>query len=51
VFDGIQDQFLVVLDGLGELDERLEAAPSGPGDPAAQQRPGVGQFDGLEDRP
>jgi hypothetical protein len=50
VFDGVQDQFLVVLDGLGELDERFEAAAAGPGDPAAQQGPGVAQRVGLEDR-
>ena len=50
-FDGVQDQGLVFLDGLGELDERLEAAAPGPGDPAAQQGAGVGQLDGLEDRP
>ena len=51
VLDGIQDQGLVVLDGLGELDERLEAAPLRPGDPAAQQPSGVAQLDCLEDRP
>jgi hypothetical protein len=40
-----------VLDGLGELDERLKPTPPGLGDPAAQQPSGVAQLDCLEDRP
>jgi hypothetical protein len=36
--DGIQDQGLVSLDGLGELDERLETTPAGPGDPVCRCR-------------
>ena len=51
MLDGVQDQGLVFLDGLGEADERLEAAASGPGDPAAQQGSGVGKIGGPEDRP
>jgi hypothetical protein len=51
VLDRIQDQAAVVFDRLGELDERLEAGASRPGDPAAQQPSGIGQLDGLEDRP
>jgi hypothetical protein len=51
VLDRVQDQGLVSLDRLGELDERLEATPLRPGDPAAQQRSGIGRLGGLEDRP
>ncbi len=51
VFDGIEDQMLVLGDRLGELDERRETAALRPCEPADQQAPGRGEVAGLEDRP
>ena len=45
-----EDQLLVLFDRLGELDERVEAAAPGPGEPADEQLRRGGQIAGLEDR-
>ena len=46
-----EDQLLELLDRLGELGERRETTPLGPGQPADQQAPSGGEVAGLEDRP
>ena len=47
VVEGVVDQRQEPLDGLGEGDELRDAAASGPGQPAGQQRPPAGAL-GLE---
>jgi hypothetical protein len=51
VLHGVEDQLLELLDRLGELGERRETTPLGPGQPADQQALGGGEVAGLEDRP
>jgi hypothetical protein len=51
VFDGIEDQMLVLGDRLGEFDERVQAAALRPREPPDEQAPGRGEVAGLEDRP
>jgi hypothetical protein len=51
VLHGVEDLLLELLDRLGELGERRETTPLGPGQPAGQQALGGGEVAGLEDRP